>query len=76
MRSPGKPLASFMPSRALTVPDGSRTDSPRHFSVKNIVPSGRKAMSHVESRPDITAVLASPGVPLGLWAAADLGQSK
>ena len=28
-------------------------------------------MSHVRSRPDITAVLVSPGVPLGLWAAAD-----
>ena len=28
-------------------------------------------MSHVRSRPVITAVLASPGVPLGLWAAAE-----
>src|SRR5262245_25064980 len=56
-----------MPSRALMVPDGSRTESPRHFSVKNIVPSGRKAMSHVSSRPDMTVVL----VRTGTWAAAD-----
>ena len=59
-----------MPSRALILPDGSRTESSLHFSVKNIVPSGRKAMSHVRSRPDMTAVLVSSGVPLGLWATA------
>ncbi|WP_210324196.1 hypothetical protein [Azorhizobium oxalatiphilum] len=62
-------MVSFIPSNALTAPDGSRTERPRHFSVKNIVPSGKKAMSQVNSRPDITVVLARPGTPLAAWGA-------
>ena len=43
-----------MPSSALTSPEGIRTDRPLHFSVKNIVPSSRKAMSHGFSSPSST----------------------
>src|SRR5688500_6554846 len=67
----GNPLESFTPSKALMALDGSRTERPPHFSVKNIVPSGRNAMSQAPSRPDITEVLVKPGAPLGLWAAAE-----
>ena len=43
------PVLPPMPCNLFTVPDGSRTDKPLHFSVKNMVPFGRKAMSHGNS---------------------------
>ncbi|GAB4465017.1 MAG: hypothetical protein OHK0044_03150 [Burkholderiaceae bacterium] len=43
------------------MPFGNRTDRPRHFSVKNIVPSCKNAMSHGLLSPDINTERTSAG---------------
>lgn len=43
------------------LPSGRRTESPAHFSVKNIEPSAEKAMSHGPLRPERTVVRAKAG---------------
>ena len=50
-----------MPSSLTTVPLGCRTERPRHFSMKNMVPLGRKAMSHGLSSFVRTSVCESTG---------------
>ncbi len=49
-RSSAATAAPLAPNRWRTVPSGVRTDRPRHFSVKNRVPSGAKARSQGLSR--------------------------
>jgi hypothetical protein len=63
-----------MPSSGFTSPVGIRTEKPWHFSVKNIVPYSRSAMSHGLCRPAsrvsalsvVALVPAGAGVPA--WA--------
>jgi hypothetical protein len=42
-----------LPNSRVTTPVLDRTDKPRHFSVKNSVPSSRKAMSQGLWSPDM-----------------------
>ncbi|WP_394673739.1 hypothetical protein [Limnobacter sp.] len=62
-----------MPTNLLTVPDGSLTDKPWHFSVKNMAPLGKNAISQgfsnlvktvVEVRLGAAAIAAPPTTKL------------
>jgi hypothetical protein len=51
-----------MPCNLFTDPDGSFTDKPLHFSVKNIVPFDVKAISHGSSSLSIATSVERVGV--------------
>ena len=60
-----------MPSNLLTLPEGRRTDRPLHFSVKNIVLFGKKAMSHGFSLAWKTSAVTVNAIAAGVPISAD-----
>src|SRR5918993_281843 len=55
------PVVLPTPCSLLMAPEGSRTESPLHFSVKNMVPSFMNAMSQGESSLSTTSSVETVG---------------
>jgi hypothetical protein len=55
------PVVAPTPCSLLMVPEGSRTESPLHFSVKNMVPSFMNAMSQGDSILSTTSSVVTVG---------------
>ena len=60
-RSGATSAEPVVPNSRVTVPVVRRTESPRHFSVYTIDPSGRNAISQGLDSPDATTVRVSVG---------------